>query len=119
MAQINLMNQPIVKSNSLKSVLNTNSIDQPVEKRVKIDISTPSIPNISSPQVLITPHPKPVLDNKGFVDYSKEIHFNRLSAAAAEQQMRRKCWNCSNVLPSNSDGSLQSKYCTYCSAIVE
>ena len=108
--------QSNVNGNYLKIVLNTSSINPPVEKRAKVDVPFPSTPygNISSPPFSIMPFPSPVLVHKGFTDYLAQIPSNRLPS-----QERRKCWNCSNVLPSNPDGSFQSKYCTHCSAIVE
>ena len=107
MAQFSTTNQhqPTVKSNNLKLVLNIPSTDQQLEKRPKLDAPLQLNSNIS--QASIAP------EHKTSVDHIQSNGPN------IDQLVRRKCWNCSNVLPDNFDGSLESKYCTHCSAIVE
>lgn len=79
------------KSSDLKILLNVKSSEEQIEKRIKID--TAAMAN----------------DLTALRDHKQNV----------DQSVRRKCWNCSNALSTNSDGSLQSKYCTHCSAIVE
>lgn len=83
-----------------------NSVNQPLS----LKIEGPSAKRIKLyTSNHLTSILNPVVDTNGSIP----------STTVADQKMRRKCWNCSNGLPSNSDGSIQSKYCSHCSAIVE
>jgi len=98
---------------------------EPSEKRLKLDQQIPP-PNESKIEAS--------MDQVSYVNYLKNS-LSRLSRTksssepnslpeAVPQSTEQKpsgqnCWNCLHTLTVNSDGSLTSKFCPHCSAVIE